>query len=93
MISKKYLYHILWVKDLQSETTPLESVPIVKDFSEVFPHELPRIPPECEIDFGIDLMSDTKPISIPLYRMASAELKAQLNDLLDKGFIQPQISP
>jgi len=84
------------VKDLESEIPSLESVPIVKDFPEVFPDDLLKIPPEREIDFGIDLLPDTQPISIPPYRMSPTELKelkAQLKDLLDKGFIQPSISP
>ena len=54
------------------------------------------ISPEWEIYFGIDLLTDKNPISIPPYRMAPAqlnELKAQLKVLLDKGFIQPNISP
>ncbi|KAH0781716.1 hypothetical protein KY290_001314 [Solanum tuberosum] len=49
-----------------------------------------------EIDFGIDILPDTRPISIPPYRMAPSELKElkeQLNDLLDKGFIRPNVSP
>ena len=52
--------------------------------------------PNGKIDFDIDLLSDTNPISIPPYRMASAELnelKLQLKDLLDKGFIHPSVSP
>ncbi|KAH0698841.1 hypothetical protein KY284_013056 [Solanum tuberosum] len=63
---------------------------------EVFPDDLPGVLPEREIDFGIDLLPDTQPISIPPYRMAPAELKElkeQLKDLLDKGFIRPSISP
>ncbi|KAH0657090.1 hypothetical protein KY285_031972 [Solanum tuberosum] len=54
--------------------------------------DLPGIPPEREIDFGIDLLPDTQPISIPPYQIASIELKKlkeQLKDLLDKGFIRP----
>ncbi|KAH0661387.1 hypothetical protein KY284_026318 [Solanum tuberosum] len=61
----------------------------------VFPNDLPSIPPEQEIDFGIDLLPDMQPISIPPYRMAPTELqklKEQLKDLLDKGFIRPSIS-
>ncbi|WMV33463.1 hypothetical protein MTR67_026848 [Solanum verrucosum] len=49
-----------------------------------------------EIDFGIDLLPDTQPISIPPYRMAPTELKElkeQLRDLLEKGFIRPSQSP
>ena len=53
------------VKNLESEIPPLESVPVVKDFPEVFPDDLLIIPPEREIDFSIDLLPNTKPISIP----------------------------
>ncbi|TMW85548.1 hypothetical protein EJD97_022970 [Solanum chilense] len=75
------------VKDLDSKNPPIELVPVVRELSEVFPNDLPGIPPEQEIDFGIDLLPDTNPISIPPYWMAPAELKelkAQLKDLLDK---------
>ncbi len=63
---------------------------------EVFPNDLPSIPPEWEIDFSIDLLPNTNPISISPYRMAPSELKelkVQLKYLLDKGFIRPCISP
>ncbi|KAH0682737.1 hypothetical protein KY285_020250 [Solanum tuberosum] len=96
MISKGYLYHLVRVKDSSSESPTLESVPVVSEFPEVFPEDLPGVPPEREIDFGIDLLQDTQPISIPPYIMAPAELKElkeQLKDLLDKGFIRPSISP
>ncbi|KAH0776336.1 hypothetical protein KY290_007747 [Solanum tuberosum] len=85
-----------WVMEVKSETPSLESVPVVREYPKVFPDDLPSIPPEREIDLGIDLLPDTQPISIPPYRMALAELKElneQLKDLLDKGFIQPSISP
>ena len=55
-----------------------------------------EIPFEQEIDFSIDLLPDMNPILIPPYQMAPAELKElkiKLKDLLDKGFIQPSISP
>ncbi|WMV55015.1 hypothetical protein MTR67_048400, partial [Solanum verrucosum] len=70
----------------------IESVPIVNEFLDVFPNDLPGVPLEREIDFGIDLIPDTQPISIPPYRMAPAELKElkeQLRDLLEKSFIRP----
>ncbi|XP_075079999.1 uncharacterized protein LOC142165320 [Nicotiana tabacum] len=54
------------------------------------------IPPNRDIDFGIDVLPDTQLISIPPYRMAPAELrelKEQLKDLLEKGFIRPSVSP
>ncbi|KAH0644954.1 hypothetical protein KY284_032838 [Solanum tuberosum] len=96
MISKGCIYHLLRVMDVESETPSLESVPVVNEFPEVFPDDLPGIFPEREIDFGIDLLPDTQPISISPYRMAPAELKdlkEQIKDLLDKGFIQSSISP
>jgi len=92
MISKGYIYHLVWVKDSNSETPTLVSIPVV----EVFPEDLPKVPLEREIDLGIDLLPDTQPIPIPPYKMALAELKElkeQLKDLLDKGFIRPSISP
>ncbi|KAH0765186.1 hypothetical protein KY285_001057 [Solanum tuberosum] len=84
------------VRDVDSETPPLESVPIVNEFEEVFLDDLPGIPLEREIDFGIDLLLDMQHISIPPYRMAPEELKElkkQLKDMLDKGSIRPSISP
>ena len=87
MISKGYLYYLLRVKYSSSETPTLESVLVVCEFPKVFPEDLPGAPPEKEIDFGIDLLLDTQPISIPPYIMAPVELKelkGQLRDLLDK---------
>ena len=60
------------------------------------PDDLPGLPPEREIDFPIDLVLGTAPISLPPYRMAPAELKelkTQLQELVDRGFIRPSISP
>lgn len=96
LISKGCIYHLVRVKDTKSETPTLHSVNIVNEFSDVFLDDLPGIPPDREIEFGIDLLPDTHPISIPPYRMAPAELKElkeQLKDLLDKGFIRPSVSP
>ena len=50
-------------------------MPVVSEFQDVFPDDLPGVPSTREIDFGIDLEPDTKPISIPLYEIAPAELK------------------
>lgn len=87
-------YHILTVKDLESDIYPIESVPAVKDFPEVFPDDLPGIPPKLEIDLGINFLPYTNPNSITPYRMTLAELKElnlQLKDFLDNSFIQPSI--
>ena len=61
-----------------------------------FPNDIAGLPPEREVESTIDLIPRTEPISIPPYRMAPAELrelKAQLEELLSKGFIRPSISP
>ena len=74
----------------------LDSVPVVRDFLDVFPEDLLRLPPDRELEFGFDLLSRSAPISIPLYMMAPVELKefkTQLQDLIDKGFIRPSVSP
>ena len=74
----------------------VEDVPIVRDFVDVFPEELPGLPRDREIQFEIELLPGTAPISKAPYRMAPAELKelqAQLQDLLDKRFIRPSHSP
>ncbi|XP_070017185.1 uncharacterized protein [Nicotiana sylvestris] len=96
MILKGYIYHLVRVHDMEVKSPTLQSVPVVNEFPDVFPDELPGLPPEREIDFAIDMLPDTQPISIPPYRMAPAELKelkAQLKDLLNKGFIRPSTSP
>ena len=62
----------------------------------MFPEEMPRLPPKGEIDFETELEPRTFPISKPPYRMAPAELKelkVQLEDLLQKGYITPSVSP
>ncbi|XP_075112299.1 uncharacterized protein LOC142182177 [Nicotiana tabacum] len=96
MILKGYIYHLVRVHDMEVKSPTLQSVPVVNEFPDVFPDELPGLPPEKEIDFAIDMLPDTQPISIPPYKMAPAELKelkAQLKDLLNKGFIRPSTSP
>jgi hypothetical protein len=81
----------------QKEKGPgMNDIPVVRDFSDVFPDELPGLPLDREIEFVIELAPGTAPISKAPYRMAPAELrelKEQLQDLLDKGFIRPSASP
>ncbi|WMV50040.1 hypothetical protein MTR67_043425, partial [Solanum verrucosum] len=69
-----------------------ESIRVVSEFRELFPTNLPGIPLERDIDFCINLEPDTCPISIPPYCIAPAklrEIKAQIQELLNKGFIHP----
>ncbi|CAN4093783.1 unnamed protein product [Withania somnifera] len=96
MMSKGYICHLVRVRDMDAKPPTLQSAPVVNEFIDVFPEELPGLPLEREVEFGIDLIPYTQPISIPPYRMAPAELrelKKQLKDLLEKGFIVPSMSP
>ena len=71
------------LRDDTSKVPLIESVSIVREFLDVFPADLPGMPPDRDIYFCIDLESGTLPISIPPYRMAPAELmelKAQLQE-------------
>ena len=74
----------------------LEDIPIVREYPDVFPEDLPGLPPEREVEFTIDLVPGTGLMSKAPYRMAPVELKelkVQLQELLDKGFIRPSVSP
>ena len=81
MISKGCLAFLAHLKDDTNQVPSIESVSVVREFLDVFPADLPGMPPDRDIDFCIDLEPGTRPISIPPYRMAPAELrevKAQL---------------
>jgi hypothetical protein len=74
----------------------IKNIPVVCEFPDVFPEDLLGLPPERDVEFVIELKPDTAPISKRSYRMPPnelAELKIQLQDLLDKGFIRPSSSP
>ena len=74
----------------------VEKIPVVREFPDVFPEELPGIPLEREVDLAIEIVPGTIPMFRAPYRMAPTELKelkSQLQELLDKGFIQPSVSP
>ncbi|KAL4013006.1 hypothetical protein IC575_025158 [Cucumis melo] len=84
------------VVDTREADVSLSSEPVVRDYPDVFPEELPGLPPHREVEFSIELEPGTVPISRAPYRMAPAELKelkVQLQELLDKGFIRPSVSP
>jgi hypothetical protein len=78
------------------DTKRVEDVPVVREYLDVFPEELPGMPPDREIEFAIDLVPGTTPISKRPYRMSAGELKElrkQLNELEEKGLIRPSVSP
>jgi hypothetical protein len=77
-------------------TIQLEDIPVVCEYPDVFPDDLPGMPPDRDVEFVIELQLDTAPISKRPYRMLPkelAELKIQLQELLDKGYIRPSSSP
>ena len=74
----------------------VSDIPTNSDFPNVFPEELPGLPPKREIEFTIDVVQGATSASITPYRMAPIELKElklQLQELLEKGFIRPSVSP
>jgi len=74
----------------------IDKLQVVCDFQEVFPDEIPDVPLERESEFSIDLVPGLKPVSMTPYRMSASELvelKKQLEDLLDKKFLRPSVSP
>ena len=96
MLRKGCQGYLAFVVGMRQEGTRLEDIPIVKEFPNVFPDDILGLPPDRAIEFVIELIPGTELISIPPYRMALAELKelkAQLEELLSKGFIRPSTSP
>ena len=96
MLRKGCQGYLAFVVDRRQEGTQLEDIPIVKEFPDVFPDDILGLPSDRAIKFVIELVLGTESISIPSYRMAPAELKelkAQLEELLSKGFIRPSTSP
>ncbi|GJS22150.1 putative reverse transcriptase domain-containing protein [Tanacetum coccineum] len=80
----------------KSERKQIEDVPIVRDFPEVFPEDLPGLPPARPVEFQIDLIPGAAPVARAPYRLAPSEMKElseQLQELSDKGFIRPSSSP
>ena len=73
----------------------LDEIPIIREYLDVFPVDLPKFPLEREIEFSIDLVLGMGPISIASYRMSPMELeelKSQLAELLEKKFVRPSAS-
>ncbi|KAK8340688.1 hypothetical protein V6Z12_A08G114500 [Gossypium hirsutum] len=74
-IRKGYEAYIAFVLNTKESESKIESAPVVCEYSDVFPEELPGLPLIREVEIGIDLLPSTAPISIASYRMALKELK------------------
>ncbi|KAI3696894.1 hypothetical protein L6452_29499 [Arctium lappa] len=87
---------LAYVIDAKLEKSKLEDVKIVQEYSDVFPDDLPGLPPDRQVEFRIDLMPGAAPIAKAPYRLAPSEMQemvAQLQELFEKGFIRPSSSP
>ncbi|GJZ74730.1 putative reverse transcriptase domain-containing protein, partial [Tanacetum coccineum] len=74
----------------------ISDIPVVRDFTDVFPKDLLRLPPQRQVEFLIDLVPGATPVAKSPYRLAPSkmqELSGQLQELQDKGFIRPSHSP
>ncbi|GKC34010.1 putative reverse transcriptase domain-containing protein [Tanacetum coccineum] len=88
-----FLAHVMKNK---SKEKRMEDVPIIRDFPKVFPEELPGLPLPRQVEYRIDLVPGATPVARTLYRLAPSEMKelsVQLQELLEKGFIRPSLSP
>ncbi|KAJ9552857.1 hypothetical protein OSB04_016902 [Centaurea solstitialis] len=95
-IRKGCVWFMAYVVDSKKDKLEVKDVEVVRDYPEVFPEDLVSLPPDREIEFRIDLVPGATPIAKAPYRLAPSELKemlAQLQELLDKGFIRPSTSP
>ena len=95
-IRKGYEAFLALILDSKRGQVDVEKILVVREFLDVFPEELLGIPLEREVDLSIETVPGTAPVSRELYRMAPAklkELKVQLQELSDKGFVRPSVSP
>ena len=96
MLRKACQGYLVYAIESANSEMQLAKVPVVNEFFDVFPEDLPGLPPDREIEFEIELAPGTEPISIASYRMAPAELKelkVQMEELLSKGFVKTSTSP
>ncbi|GJW28133.1 putative reverse transcriptase domain-containing protein [Tanacetum coccineum] len=95
-ISKGCQVFIAQVMEKKSDDKRLEDIPVVREFLEVFPKNLPSLPPVRQIEFQIDLILGAALVAQAPYRLAPLEMQElsdQLQELEDQGFIQPSTSP
>ncbi|MFS7922847.1 putative nucleotidyltransferase, Ribonuclease H [Helianthus anomalus] len=95
-LHKGYPSILALVTDTPSGERKIEDLPVVREFADIFPEELPSLPPHRQVEFQIDLALGAAPIACVPYRLAPGELQElsnQLQELLDRGFIRPSSSP
>ncbi|GJX85653.1 hypothetical protein Tco_0336427 [Tanacetum coccineum] len=95
-ISRGCQVFIAQVMEKKSDERRLEDIPVVREFPEVFPKDLPGLPPVRQVEFQIDLIPGAAPVARAPYRLAPSEMQElsdQLQELADRGFIRPSTSP
>ncbi|GJU42169.1 putative reverse transcriptase domain-containing protein [Tanacetum coccineum] len=95
-ISRGCQVFIAQVMEKKSDDKRLEDIPVVREFSKVFPEDLPGIPPVRQVEFQIDLIPGAAPVARAPYRLTPSEMQElsdQLQELADRGFIRPSTSP
>ncbi|GJR19892.1 reverse transcriptase domain-containing protein [Tanacetum coccineum] len=95
-ISRGCQVFMIQVMEKKADEKRLEDISVVKEFSDVFPEDLPGIPPVRQVEFQIDLIPGAAPIARTPYRLAPSEMQElsnQLQELTDRGFIRPSTSP
>ncbi|GJX57432.1 putative nucleotidyltransferase, ribonuclease H [Tanacetum coccineum] len=91
-----FLIQMMKEEETEIPERRIKDVPVVRDFPEVFPEDLPGLPPTRQVEFHIELIPGAAPVARAPYRLAPAEMKElaeQLKELSDKGFIRPSSSP
>ncbi|KAL4362924.1 hypothetical protein GQ457_04G022200 [Hibiscus cannabinus] len=93
MIRKGYEVFLATILNTKGSLSQIEEIRTVREFPDVFPKELPGLPPDRDVEFDIETYPDSAPVSMAPYRMALKELKVQLQELLNRGSIRPSSSP
>ena len=96
MMKKGRTAYLVCLHGEEKNEKKMEDVAVVQEFPDVFPEVLPGPPPDRQLEFTIDLEPGAAPVSKAPYRMAPKELeelKIQLQELMDLGFIRPSVSP
>ncbi|GJR74820.1 hypothetical protein Tco_0087185 [Tanacetum coccineum] len=95
-VPHSYFLFLAQVTEKESSKKQLQDVSVIRNFPEVFPDDLPGLPPPQQVEFRIELVPGAAPVARAPYRLAPSELKElsdQLKELLDKGFIRSSSSP
>jgi hypothetical protein len=90
------LYAIQVLETMEGDKPSLEDHPTLREYKDVFPEEVPGLPPRRDIDFSIELAPGVVLVSRTPYQMSTlelVELKLQLKEMMDKGYIRPSVSP